>query len=362
MRRIKTCKKIYKDKPSLVYFIYESIDGKLNNKTYGYGKVIYPEGSYYEGNLFYENNQFHKYGLGTQYFKNSTINAEEFGGPKDTYIDRFVGMFNHLETNWICGDGVMYFVDKNDNPKAFIKGYFRMLNKVDEYKSKFDESILLPGYTLDMEVEQVLHQTRYEYLLNIVSKGVETDTLLLGDSWFELYEMPYHKNDNIYGTFNIDTVGKNVLNIGIGGSTYLEWINKVDSILCNIKFNKVIINLGFNDIHKLGLDADLDYIFNNLIKLEEKIRKYNADCMIYYLGVPPSLSYKFLEKKLEFTNMVMEYSNNNDSVEFISTKEIFLNGLEYKKDFKDMFIEGDGNHLNSYGYSKWSVLFKHIFK
>ena len=40
----------------------------------------------------------------------------------------------------------------------------------------------------------------------------------------------------------------------------------------------------------------------------------------------------------------------------------FLNGLEYKKDFKDMFIEGDGNHLNSYGYSKWSVLFKHIFK
>ena len=73
---------------------------------------MYPEGSVYEGNLFYDGS-FNKFGVGMQCFKNTKISQEEFGGPKGLLIDKFVGNFNHLETNWIYGDGILYFVDDN---------------------------------------------------------------------------------------------------------------------------------------------------------------------------------------------------------------------------------------------------------
>lgn len=360
MLKIKRWKKIYIDKPSPVYFIFDNEDGKLENKTYGYGKIIYPEGSIYEGNLYYFNNQFHKYGMGSQYFKNTKISYEEFGGPKGLFIDRFVGNFNHLETNWIYGDGILYFVDKNNNPKAFIKGFFRCLTKIDSYKSKFDESLLIDGYSLDMEVEQMLHQSRFSYLLDKVKDISKVDTVLLGDSWFEMYEMPYYKNNHIYGSFIEDTKDKSVLNLGIGGSTYLEWLNKIDKLLNKISFNKIFINLGFNDIHGLGVNADSSYILSNLMKLEEKIRMINKDCEIFYLGVCPSCSTAYLDKKLEFSKMVEEYCLKDSKRHFISTKEIFLDGIKYRDDFEHMFIENDGNHLNEYGYQKWAKLFKDL--
>ena len=359
MLQIKTWKRRYKSKPSPIYFVFEGKNDTLLDKTFGYGKVLYPEGSVYEGNLFYFNKQFHKHGFGIQDFKNTKINCEQFGGPMGLLVDKFVGNFNYLETNWIYGDGIFYFTDINCNPKAYIKGFFHCLNKIDSYQGIFNEEILLPGYSIDMEVEQVLHRTRYEYLLSKVEKLTKVDTVLLGDSWFELYEMPY-KNGEIYGSFNEDTKLKSVINLGIGGSTYLEWLGKIDSLLGNIEFSKVIINLGFNDIHSLGLNVNLDYILCNLKKLESKIRCINPECEIYYLGVSPSCSYQFLNKKLELNKLVKKHCHDNLKNHFISTEEIFITQNEYNCDFNKMFIDNDGNHLNEYGYSKWSKLFLNI--
>lgn len=360
MKKIKRWKKIYSNKPSPIYFVYDNEDGILSDNTFGYGKVIYPEGSIYIGDLLYVNGEFHKYGFGVQDFNNTTIAYEEFGGPKGLYVDKFVGMFNHLETSWIYGDGILYFKDENNQPKAFIKGFFNRLTKVGEFSTKFDESILLKGYTLDMEVEQVLHQSRFEYLLEKVNKIKEVDTILIGDSWFELYEMPYWKNKVIYGTFKEDFENKSIINLGIGGATFLEWNYKIDKLISNLRFKNVIINLGFNDIQSVGLNVDLNKILLNLKLLESKIRKYNENCIIYYLGVSPSCKYQFLNKKNELNNMIEEYCSFKENSHFIDTKNVFLNGNEYKDDFKEMFIDNDGNHLNTYGYQKWSVLIKNI--
>lgn len=360
MKKIKKWKKIYTNKPSPVYFAFENEDGILRDNTFGYGKVVYPEGSIYEGNLLYINGEFQKYGFGVQDFKNTTIAYEEFGGPKGLTIDKYVGNFNHLETGWIYGDGILYFVDDNNNPKAFIKGFFKRLTKVDEFSTQFDKSILLPGYTLDMEVEQVLHQSRFEYLIKQVSKIEEVDTILIGDSWFELYEMPYWKNNIIYGSFKEDCKNKSVINLGIGGSTFLEWYYKIDKLIANLNFNEIIINLGFNDIQSTGVDVDLNKILVNLEKLEEKIRKYNSKCNIYYLGVSPSCSYQFLSKKMELNSMIERYCSSNDKNHYISINDVFFNGKNYKDNFKEMFIKNDGNHLNEYGYKNWSVLIKNI--
>jgi lysophospholipase L1-like esterase len=356
MKKTLNWRKIYSDRPSPVYFVYDSEDGILSKGTYGYGKIMYPEGSVYEGNLFYDGS-FNKFGVGMQCFKNTKISQEEFGGPKGLLIDKFVGNFNHLETNWIYGDGILYFVDDNNQPKAFVKGFFRCLTKVDNYQSVFDESLLLPGYSLDMEVEQVLHRTRYEYLLEKVKAYHEVNTVLLGDSWFELYEMPYYKNGHIYGNFMEDTYGKSVLNLGIGGSTYFEWLNKVDELLSNVSFNNVIINLGFNDIRE---NVNLDLVFNNLLALETKIRKINSECNIYYLGVSPCLSAKFNKEKLAFNEMVSKYCSTKEKTNFVSSFEVFMDNTGFKKDFNKMFIENDGNHLNEYGYKLWSAIFKNI--
>lgn len=356
MRKTLRWSKIYSDKPSPIYFIFESEDGVLKTGTYGYGKIIYPEGSVYEGNIFYDGS-FNKYGIGIQSFKNTNISNEEFGGPKGSFIDKFVGNFNHLETNWIYGDGVLYFVDENNKPTAFIKGFFRCLGKIDSYQSVFDESLLLPGYSVDMEVEQVLHRTRFDYLLNKVKEYDIVDTVLLGDSWFELYEMPYYRNNKIYGNFKQDTINKSVLNIGIGGSTYFEWLGKVDSLLSKIKFKNIIINLGFNDIRE---NVDLNYVFNNLLSLESKIRKINNNCNIYFLGVPPCLTLKFNQEKVDFNKKIEEYCDTKENNYYISSFEVFMENEKCRLDFKEMFIENDGNHLNENGYMLWTKIFKNV--
>lgn len=63
-----------------------------------------------------------------------------------------MGAFDYRKTDWIYGNGVMYFVDENGEPQYFIKGFFSGLDKIGEWQGEFDYATLLNDYTRDMEL------------------------------------------------------------------------------------------------------------------------------------------------------------------------------------------------------------------
>lgn len=347
-------------KPTYNGTIYlEKNIAKLENGIIGIGEVTYDEGSQYFGFLRYENTDLHKIGLGIQDFTKSSIKSCDVGGLENWKLYRFIGNFDFKVNGWIYGNGVLYFLDQNDKPVAFIKGFFSGLTVINKYKGDFEQNILLPGFTMDMEISQKIRRSRYVELLKLKPNFYNVKTILIGDSWFEFYE-----NNNQYGyvpgTFKEDSNGKSVLNLGIGGATYHDFIEYIPTLCNEISFQNVIINLGFNDIH---CGYSVSKIYNDFSTVIKLLRNLNPNCNIYVLGVSPSVLFKnTLSKEIRLNNLLSrKIKNEYENIKFISCTNIFMKDKNtYFDDFESLYTE-DGVHLNKKGYLKWTNLFKKYF-
>ncbi len=349
----------FKEKPGVfpapIEFTYESSDGELRNGQYGFGSVKYAEGSIYTGSLIYVDGVLEKYGFGEQNFENSTITAEGFTADKNLKLLKFVGFYDFFETNWIFGNGVFYFTDKKGRPAAFIKGRFAGTGKIAEWDN-FSSDMLLPGYTLDMEIEFTPQAGRFLWLENSIKHGVKCKTVLVGDSWFELYECPID-GKYICGTFAEDTKNKNVLNLGIGGSKFIDWTTCHGKLLKYVDFDRIIINLGFNDVHS---SIPTSSIVEHTRKLFDMIRERNANAEIYLLNITPSVTYKLKLTQEREANAALEKLCNEYNITVLDSAKLFMPNGEYIMDFESYYY-ADGLHLDRKGYELWRKLFIELF-
>lgn len=330
-------------------FSFESADGVLRDGQVGFGSVRYAEGSVYTGSLIYVNGCYEKYGFGEQNFTFSCMSAADFNAPVTLVPYKFVGFYDYRVTEWILGNGVMYFKDAYGNPAAFIKGYFYAPDVRGNWRGKFTPELLLPGFTPDMEIKPFPpHYHRSEQLLNELSDGAKCNTVLIGDSWFEFYHTVYPQK------FNADTAGKSVLDIGIGGSTYKQW-NKyfLDNLLNKIEFERVIINLGFNDIHS---HESPSAVANAAKKTVQAIRNHNADAQIYVLSISPSIHFKGFLSLEKRANDLLKRLCMQSRATYIDTVSLFMPDGEYVDGFDGLFVS-DGLHLNLTGYELWTKKF-----
>ena len=117
---------------------------KSGKPCHGFGQIKYGEGSVYIGEVYFDGKEFHKLGYGRQDFTYSLIGNVDSIINEKIYL--FVGEFDYRKTNWIYGNGVLYYRDLEGKPSRFVKGFFSCLNKTDEYKGEFDYSLLIDGY------------------------------------------------------------------------------------------------------------------------------------------------------------------------------------------------------------------------
>ena len=332
-----------------ISFSFDSADGVLRDRQVGFGSVRYAEGSVYTGSLIYVNGAYEKYGYGEQDFTNSCMSAADFNAPDTLVPYKFVGFYDYRVTEWIFGNGVMYFKDGYGNPAAFIKGYFYATDVRGNWRGKFTPDLLLPGFTAEMEIKQFPpHYHRSQQLLNRLAGGAKCKTILLGDSWFEFYQTVYPQK------FDADTAGKSVIDIGIGGSTYKQW-NKyfLDDLLSKIEFDRVIINLGFNDVHS---HESPSAVANAAKKTVEAIRNHNKNAKIYILSISPSIHFKSFLVTEKRANALLEKLCMQFGATYIDTVSLFMNGGEYVSCFDGLFVS-DGLHLNLTGYELWTKAF-----
>ncbi len=212
--------------------------------TMGYGVIRYPEGSVYYGPVFFDGERYHKLGFGRQDFYLSDIGA--FDPERQVRRAFYMGQFDYRETDWIYGNGVVYYVDRDNRPACFVKGFYEGLDITEPYRGEFDYSQLPPGFTPDMEAHFDFWADTFCRQMKAREQVRELENIFIGDSYFDLWG-----NLDFTGKlFYEDFPNEKNLNLGIGGTTCRGWMRfmeQAETLPCP---KRVFLNLGFNDIHR----------------------------------------------------------------------------------------------------------------
>lgn len=320
---------------------------KKRKPCHGFGQIKYGEGSIYTGEVYFDGIDYHKLGYGRQEFTYSLIGEVDPMINEKMYL--FVGNFDYRKTNWIYGNGVLYYRDLEGKPSRFVKGFFSCLNKTGEYKGDFDYSLLVDGYNKEMESDYVKKFSLIPSEIEDLDDVVDYDTLFIGDSYFEFLH-----NKNFAGTTFKESFDRTkYLNIGVGGTKYSDWDELLENIRNFPRFRNIVLNLGFNDLHFSKKNTP-NKVYNDMVNILNKLNDIFDKPNIYMLNVCHSPSNKSLYKKEVRYNKLIKKNAKELKVTIIDNSKAI-----YEKNLEVNVFDLDNVHLNSIGYE---VMLKEINK
>ena len=340
----------YNNNPGIWFFVPTDMK-KFNKKLpcKGFGQIKYSEGSLYTGEIYFDGQKYHKQGYGQQDFTLSSLGS--INPETNLKIYLFVGFFDYKKTNWIHGNGVLYYRDKDGKPSKFVKGFFTNLSKIGEYEGEFDYSLLVNGYSTDMEIFKTFDELNLiQSEIDLIKNIKEYDTLFIGDSYFEFW---YYKQFAGENTFDKIYDNSKFLNIGVGGTKFKDWIKFYDQIKDFPKFKNIVVNLGFNDLHH-SVDTKPTTIYNDFLSFLNLYRKIFNDSNFYFLTVCHSEAYRHIYKnECTFNKLLKDNAKENNITIIENSKVIF------KEHNTNNCFDNDNVHLNPYGYK---LMIKNIEK
>lgn len=332
------------------YFIPNEGVFKNGKPCKGFGCIKYAEGSLYSGDLYYDGKNFNKIGFGKQDFTQSTIGGviEAIGERK--YL--FVGRYDYRKTDWIYGNGVVYYTDKDGKPTHFRKGFYKGLDKIGDYRGEFDYSRLLKGYTPEMEFDYdegvgVLEK-RWETIQAAIAKVDKIEVLFIGDSYFELADNPEYAGKNLLkNTFVEDCV-----NAGVCGSKFADWLTWIEKLKDIKSPEKIVINLGFNDLHA---GKSYEKVYGDFKKLLRLLRSYFADTKIYLISAIhcPNDVNRF-DEEVKYNHLIATNAAKHGVVVGDWNDRIRLSGVNC--------FHQDAIHPNEKGYELFIEFLKELLK
>lgn len=270
----------YTFKEGALFFVPDGENAYAEGKPcFGFGAVRYGEGSVYTGQLYYDGKVFCKLGHGRQDFAYSGIGdlrrSKKLGEYRKAF---FVGEYDYRKTDWIYGNGVLYYTDRNNKPKYFTKGFFEGLLKTGEYTGQFDYSSLCEGFDPSMECEINESAEIFEDFLSVYDSVTDGYDMFIGDSYFEMWRYAkYAGASAFYGNFS----DKRNLLLGVGGTKFSDWIGYVDKLSVRSPKN-IVINLGFNDIHS---EQSAETVLERCKLLTEKLKSKFSGAAVYLFNV-----------------------------------------------------------------------------
>ncbi len=244
-KKTQVFKEFYTHQTGVWFFIPEN-PKKYNSglPSKGFGSICYDEGSVYTGDIYYDGRSFNKLGQGIQDFSCSSLSQVDPITHERIYL--YEGRYDYRKTDWIYGNGVLYFTDRDFNPTHYVKAFFNALEFLKPYVGTFSNERLLKGYNPSMERKD--YHPRQDLLKKELGNYIDSRNIFIGDSYFEFWNYPqYCKNVTFKSVFPSNSN----LNLGLGGSTFLDWLIDIGELK---KFfiddpQKLIINLGFNDLN-----------------------------------------------------------------------------------------------------------------
>lgn len=328
------------EKPGVLYFIPNNVKSyKKGHRCYGFGSVKYPEGSIYTGNIYFDGKNYNKIGFGKQVFTRSFLKNISIEGES---IYCYVGEYDYRKNDWIYGQGVIYLLDRDSKPSHFIKGRFDGLNKVGDYQGDFDYSNLLDGYTKEMELDYSERKNLFHNELSRYISNTQLEALFIGDSYMEFWHYPLYSGVPFNELYPQDKY----LNLGLGGSTYKDWLYYLPLIKLDEAPKRIFICLGINDMH---FYYKVEEAIANLEECVSIINRMFPKTHIYALTPCYAPSFKNKARKISMFNNKLKSIANDKNISIIDFGSHIKNLQNEQK--IDYFYE-DGLHLNENGYKE----------
>ena len=220
--------------------------------------------------------------------------------------------------------------------------------------------------TNESEVESFAQSlTEYKYVSAYEQRAVtyatnnanaaKGQTLLIGtstlDYWVSTHKDSYGDYVNGYlagfeGYTDADEDGKpDVLNFGIGATTFRDWFTFYDRLIKEFQPTKIILNCGANDLAQ-GDSAQTTY--ESFVKFMNMIRADFPTIEVYVVLINPSPSMygdALRDKTIAYNARLVEYAQNNKNVTIIDMTDGLADGTVPKAEMWDAT-----NHLSKAGY------------
>lgn len=195
------------------------------------------------------------------------------------------------------------------------------------------------------------YKTRIDNLANEYANAEKGGILLAGSSTIDYWD-----------TWQEDLgADVNAYNVGIGGTTTLDWIYAYDKLISPFAPSKLVLFLGGNDVNNLGSGGV--ETADRLMQILEKVHADFPSCEIYYvLSLPCPNNYKNGEYTTEYGILIQTmktYASQNDFFTAIDMEsQLTSNGNAIADYFK-----ADNVHMTTKGYEVWtSIIRKYLFK
>lgn len=339
-----------------VYWFEGEMNGfpsvKPNQK--GKAKIVYPDKSSYEGEVYYNGSSYLRDGYGVQDFFAVGYSGAEAGGNSEYIIDYYEGQF--VQTGWMSGDGVVYFCDSNRIPKAYITGIWDGFNKIGIHSNKENIKIR-EEYKNCEEIEFAnIWDRKLEGYIN-ENPNLNDSLLLVGPSTFEFW-----KN---YAT---DLSGLNPINFGIGGTGPRFWKENVDEIkTLNGTPKNILYACGTNDLYNYA-GRTAEEIATDAKEVLDKLHEAYPNAKIYVQN--NVLCKARWDKKADYekiNSLISEYCSSKDYLNEVNIISLFYTSEavseyvwgDYGYLKTDMFVE-DNLHFNADAYAQLGAYLKTI--
>lgn len=316
--------------------------GKFENNQQGYGFIKFGDWSTYEGGIYHDtDNGWWRKGQGVQDFSKCIYNASVVGGPSSLYLYKYIGEFDYSITQWICGDGVMYYMDENGNPGGYLRGCYKALKRVGDPKGNVE---ILEEYKNTKEYEYDPENARRQDYENKF-KGKTADVVFAGDSYMDMWQASFGLANYENDTKDIDSI-----NTGIGGTVGSEWAILSEKLIKPFSPNKVFLHLGFNDTH---MGFTVDETITSFRKISKNLADINPNIKIHFLGVEPSPAFTgYFEAETKLNEAIKKMCDESDNLIFVDTQNLFIEDGKPIGNLSSYF-SSDWVHMNSKGYELW---------
>ena len=318
---------------------------------YGTGFIKFNDGSTYEGDLFVKNaNEFLRVGTGTQDFSNcTTLKSYDFGATHEVKLSKYVGQFNGINYGWIYGNGIVYFVDNNNQPKGYIKGFWNGTTRIGEWNGTFSDEDLLEEYrsTNEIEYKDVFERKLESFVDMNKDVDLSNKTLLLGTSWFEFWTTSYKDLLPVVES----------LNFGIGGSGPIFWSENIDVLegLKNAPKN-IFYMPGGNDMASRG--ETVEDSVNKTRKVVQDLKTLFPTSNIFVCSFGPSpIRWHLISSVIRGNGLLQTLCEEEGATYFDLTTCFFdsnkTNGQYYLEGYGSLRTDiwlSDLLHFNALGY------------
>jgi lysophospholipase L1-like esterase len=175
------------------------------------------------------------------------------------------------------------------------------------------------------------------------------DTLFLGDSYLEFWNYDQFTSKTFYEIFH------HALNLGLGGTTFENWLLYLPLIDKKLSPKRIIVNLGFNDIHSGATAKEVLSFFHQFHAI--LTRRYPKAQILYLTPIHCPVSFEaYFTKEKQYDNLFRRDCQQR-KIAYLDSEKVFEE--RRKKEgplaYKAYFWQ-DGMHPSEKGYDVFQSL------